>query len=189
MTQSEVSRSGSPRMADRFGPGHFRLGRLNEAAGVCGGRGTYGYSIDWETSGTVSSWPMRVASALPCIDNGGINGPGSLGGVRIDLIPKRGADLCSSVTAEMIPHFRPQEWIGLTEVEELESPVRIIGQLFYDASHVPCRNGTKASPARASVWEIHPVYALDVCAKKSLQTCPANDDTKWKPLHKWLEEQ
>jgi hypothetical protein len=26
-------------MADRFGPGHFRLGRLNEAAGVWGRRG------------------------------------------------------------------------------------------------------------------------------------------------------
>ena len=70
-------------MAERFGPGHFRLGRLNEAAGVCGGRGTYGDSIDWESSGTVSSWPMRVESAFPCIDNGGINGPGSLNGVRL----------------------------------------------------------------------------------------------------------
>jgi hypothetical protein len=67
-------------MADRFAPGHFRLGRLNEAAGVCGGRGTYGYSIDWETSGIASSWPMRVESA---IDNGGINGPGSLDRVRL----------------------------------------------------------------------------------------------------------
>src|ERR1019366_4661066 len=51
---------------ERFGPGHFRLGRLNEAAGVCGGRGPYGYSIDWETSGTGSLRPMRVESALPC---------------------------------------------------------------------------------------------------------------------------
>src|ERR1019366_10760257 len=82
MTQSEVPRSGSPSMADRFGPGHFRLGRLNEAAGVCGGRGTYGYSIDLETSGSGSLRPVRVESALPCIENGGINGPGSLNGPR-----------------------------------------------------------------------------------------------------------
>jgi hypothetical protein len=39
MTQSEVPRSRSPRMADGFGPGHFRLGRLNEAASVWGRRG------------------------------------------------------------------------------------------------------------------------------------------------------
>ena len=69
-------------MADRFGPGHFRLGRLNEAAGVCGGRGTYGYSIDLETSGSGSLRPVRVESALPRIENGGIDGPGSLDGVR-----------------------------------------------------------------------------------------------------------
>jgi hypothetical protein len=47
-------------MADRFAPGHFRLGRLNEAAGVCGGRGTYGYSIDSETSGTGGLRRVRV---------------------------------------------------------------------------------------------------------------------------------
>jgi hypothetical protein len=70
-------------MADRFGPGHFRLGRLNEAAGVCGGRGTYGYSIDLETFGTGSLRPVRVESALPCIENGGVNGPGGLDGVRL----------------------------------------------------------------------------------------------------------
>ena len=109
--------------------------------------------------------------------------------IHIDLVQKPGADLCHSVTAEMIPHFRPEEWIGLTEVEELENPVRVTGQLFYDASHVPCRNGVEASPKRASVWEVHPVYAMDVCLNKSLQSCPANDNSKWKPLHKWLEEQ
>jgi hypothetical protein len=69
-------------MADGFASGHFRLGRLNEAAGVCGGRGTYGYSIDLETSGTGSLRPVRVESVLPCIENGGINGPGSLNGPR-----------------------------------------------------------------------------------------------------------
>jgi hypothetical protein len=70
-------------MAGRFGPGHFRLGRLNEAAGGCGGRGTYGYSIDWETSGTGSSRSVRVESALPGIEKGGINGPGGLDGARL----------------------------------------------------------------------------------------------------------
>ena len=32
--------------------------------------------------------------------------------IHIDLVPKLGADLCHSVTAEMIPHFPPEEWIG-----------------------------------------------------------------------------
>jgi hypothetical protein len=38
-------------MADGFASGHFRLGRLNEAAGVCGGRGIYGYSNAVHSSG------------------------------------------------------------------------------------------------------------------------------------------
>ena len=70
-------------MAERFGPGHFRLGRLNEAAGVCGGRGTYGYSIDSGTAGTDGWRLVRVGSGLPCIVNGGINGPGSLEGAGL----------------------------------------------------------------------------------------------------------
>jgi hypothetical protein len=116
-------------------------------------------------------------------------GKQSLKDIHIDLIPKIGADLCQSVTAEMIPHFRPEEWIGLTEIEEVLNPVRITGQLFYDGSHVPCRNGSRPSPARASVWEIHPVYAMDVCVNKTLRSCAANDDSKWTPLDKWLEQQ
>ena len=67
-------------MANRFAPGHFGLGRLNEAAGVCGGRGTYGYSIDLERFGIGSLQPVRVESALPCIENSGANGPGGLDG-------------------------------------------------------------------------------------------------------------
>ena len=35
------------------------MGRLNEAAGVCGGRGTYGYSIDSETPGSVEAKPAE----------------------------------------------------------------------------------------------------------------------------------
>ena len=64
------------------GPGHFRLGRLNEAAGVCGGRGTYGYSIDWETSDTGGLRRVWVYRWLSCVLNGVSNGPGSLNGTR-----------------------------------------------------------------------------------------------------------
>ena len=35
--------SARPGAAGRFGPGHFRLERLDEAAGVCGRRGAYGH--------------------------------------------------------------------------------------------------------------------------------------------------
>ena len=86
---------------------------------------------------------------------------------------------CLSVTAEISPHFRPEAWrhfhnqrpnqlgedvnkvvkgVDLTKFKA----VRITGPLFYDASHTPCTPGHSASPPRRSIWEIHPVYKLDV---------------------------
>jgi hypothetical protein len=55
MTQSEVSGVSDPGQIRKPRAGHFRLGRLNEAAGVCGGRGSHGYWIDFE------AWVM------PCV--------------------------------------------------------------------------------------------------------------------------
>jgi len=86
------------------------------------------------------------------------------------------AEECSSVTAEIIPHFRPPLWDRF-DTNECTSPhvtnplpvrgqrVRITGQLFFDGSHTPgpCGGlmGPHAFPRRA-VWEIHPVYAIEV---------------------------
>jgi hypothetical protein len=76
---------------------------------------------------------------------------------------------CGSVTAEIIPHFRPDVWnrfdshprtapaVRGLPVEGLH--VRITGQLFFDASHNPANC---AAPRRRSSWEIHPVYAIEV---------------------------
>ena len=50
----------------RLEPGHFRLGRLNEAAGVCGGRGTYGYSIDFAASGWGGLPVLELLRWLSC---------------------------------------------------------------------------------------------------------------------------
>jgi hypothetical protein len=47
----------------------------------------------------------------------------------------------------------------------LDRPLRITGQMMFDGSHRPCANGS-GSPKRVSVWEIHPVYASDVCNKR-----------------------
>jgi hypothetical protein len=46
-------------------------------------------------------------------------------------------------------------------------------------------NGTfkKASPARLSVWEIHPVYSLDVCEESS---CAADKDAGWVPFETYI---
>lgn len=97
------------------------------------------------------------------------------------------AQLCNLVTGEVSPHFRPESW----EVEHLSKleriPVRLKGQLFFDASHVPCRPGKPVNPARATVWEIHPVYSIDVCKTKN--RCRANVNSDWITMDAWVAAQ
>jgi hypothetical protein len=83
---------------------------------------------------------------------------------------------CSSVTAEIIPHFRPPVWDRF-DCDPCTSPhvtkplpvkglrVRITGQLFFDGSHLPSsctKPAPGGNPLRRSVWEIHPVYNIEV---------------------------
>jgi len=41
---------------------------------------------------------------------------------------------------------------------------------------------------RERLWEIHPVYAIDVCEKTTLAACKVNDESVWLPLEEWLNE-
>jgi hypothetical protein len=69
--------------------------------------------------------------------------------------------------------------------------VRFTGHLFYDGSHPkPCVNGKpQGSSRRISAWEIHPIYAIDVCTNTSISGCPVDQPNKWKPLHEWLAQE
>jgi hypothetical protein len=95
---------------------------------------------------------------------------------------------CESVTAEISPHFRPQTWMHFHNMENEPSKikgidfsefqaVRITGPLFYDASHSPCRNG-QGGPKRRSIWEIHPVYKLEV-----------KINNQWRNFEDWAKAQ
>jgi hypothetical protein len=94
----------------------------------------------------------------------------------------------SKAEEEMSPHFRPEAWDKLPGLE-LGRPVRITGPLFFDSSHQPCRNGKRPNPKRISVWEIHPVYQLEVCKNKSMTTCKVGVNSQWIPLDQWLESE
>jgi hypothetical protein len=108
-------------------------------------------------------------------------------------------DDCKSVTAEIIPHSRPTSWNQLgslftdkhkhaaTRIKEanLARPLRFTGQLMFDTAHEPCRSGHAATPGRFSAWEIHPVYAIDVCTNTSWTACPVDDESVWTPLNQW----
>jgi hypothetical protein len=35
-------------------------------------------------------------------------------------------------------------------------------------------------------WEVHPVYAIDVCKNTTLANCKDDNAAVWVPLHTWL---
>ncbi len=96
--------------------------------------------------------------------------------IHVALGETAGAEECSSVTAEISPHFRPAVWDRF-DSNACTSPhvtnplpikglrVRITGQLFFDGSHTPgpCQgaHGVNSFPRR-SVWEVHPAYGIEV---------------------------
>ena len=93
------------------------------------------------------------------------------------------ASECETVTAEITPHHRsdlynrfdtnPADFLngahqkpGQDKLSGSPLPlkgarVRITGQLFFDGSHSPCFNG-QGGPPRRSIWEIHPVFEIQV---------------------------
>jgi hypothetical protein len=86
---------------------------------------------------------------------------------------------CESVTAEVIPHFRPAVWDESLFKSTLQGKlVRLTGQLMYDSAHKPCSEDEEASPARQSSWEIHPIYKVEKCTE---------DDGKGNCTGEWKE--
>jgi len=103
---------------------------------------------------------------------------------------------CHSIVAEIVPHYRPPAW-DLFDSPDYSAffkthPVKITGQLFYDDSHVACTKDGKAgfNPARnnakdferLALWEIHPIYAIDLCKNTDRSQCDAADASAWFPF-------
>lgn len=91
------------------------------------------------------------------------------------------AQECASVTAEISPHFRPNVWSPDTLNSHNAHLYRFTGQLFFDAAHRPCVGGTGANPKRVAIWEVHPVYAVDICMDSS-NNCTVGSEANWVPL-------
>ncbi len=95
-------------------------------------------------------------------------------------------DECQSVTTEITPHFRPAAWTPAA-LNAVKEPVRITGQLLFDASHHPCTATTRPDPKRQSSWEIHPLYTFEVCTKQSLNDCDVNNNSLWVSLSEYQQ--
>jgi hypothetical protein len=109
-------------------------------------------------------------------------------GTKQDRVPKHATVaqketiLCPTIGAEMIPHFRPDDW-EFAQLEAIsDKEVRVTGQLFFDGSHRACGDPHRAATdlKRISSWEIHPIYAFEVC--KHDTGCDVNKDSDWESL-------
>lgn len=104
--------------------------------------------------------------------------------------------LCNTIVAEIVPHYRPPAW-DLFDSPDYQSyfkthPVKVTGQLFFDGSHVPCTAEGKAgnNPARdnakdferLALWEIHPIYAIEVCRFTDKSKCTMSNAKAWFPF-------
>jgi len=118
--------------------------------------------------------------------------------VHIVLVdPTSGArdqDECSSVTAEMNPHFRPVTWSQLEKKIPTDNVIRVTGPLFFDNAHAPCAGLKKAPgdkpPLRSSLFEVHPVYQFEVCTQTDPNKCDINssDPALWRPYDQWVKD-
>jgi len=141
----------------------------------------------------LSAWLMkrRQGSEESCNCQGSAKESTDIHVVLIDNSNRDDTPECASVTAEISPHFEPENWDSHALLLAEAHPFRFTGQLMYDAAHRPCSGSplkpAPSAPKRISSWEIHPVYAIDVCKLKSLQNCNANDSTAWTPLNEWTD--
>lgn len=119
------------------------------------------------------------------------NIPGdSTNDIHIILLKDPADDECESTTAEMSPHYRPLSWTPDNVKSAGKHPVRVQGQLFYDGSHSPCTATSSPNPQRKSLWEIHPVYAFDVCKMTDLTQCQSSTNpADWVPLDQWVSSE
>lgn len=108
--------------------------------------------------------------------------------MHIVLIPAQDSDEEESVTAEAIPHERPSDW-SPTNINQFHDHLfRFTGQLFLDSSHKVCTpaDGKTCGPKRISVWEIHPVYGIEICTSKKVGKCKPDQDDGWEPFDQFL---
>jgi hypothetical protein len=101
--------------------------------------------------------------------------------IHIILLKEPNDDECLGTTAEISPHYRPVDWTPENLTAFAEHPIRVQGQLFFDGSHAPCSGSSRPNPKRASLWEIHPVYSVEVCGQTTIVECQSSA-AKWTPL-------
>ena len=107
---------------------------------------------------------------------------------HVALVASPDDDEEESVTAEIIPHERPSDWSPTNLNQFRDHRFRFTGQLFLDTSHKVCTaaDGKHCGPKRISLWEIHPVYAIEICTSKKAGKCKPDQDDGWEPFDEFV---
>jgi hypothetical protein len=146
------------------------------------------YLGTWERASTSVMWRLLRTPTIPTwlqARTVNCNIPGdATNDIHIVLLKDPNDDECLSTTAEMSPHYRPPDWTDKNLLKASAGhPVRVKGHLFFDGSHTPCSGNSRPNPKRASLWEIHPVYSVDVCTQTTITECQSST-AEWIPLSK-----
>jgi len=135
-------------------------------------------------NGFVKIARQEGAESVNCGTGKGVPDQPEYHDIHISMVESPGQAECAGVVVEMVPHHRPVSWTSdlVNQVASAKLPVRVTGQLMFDSSHTPCVNGKAVSgdPARASLWEVHPIYEFDVCTQGD-----CSSGSGWVPLAAW----
>jgi hypothetical protein len=112
---------------------------------------------------------------------------------------------CSSLTAEIIPRQRPEEWdflarlpkkpgalkgaLAKIDAHDLHRPLRVTGQLFFDGSHRVCVNGKRqgGQPCGHRIGRFTPSRGCRCLQVQTFTAYEPDDESLWKPLHVFIE--
>lgn len=179
---------------NNLGDRHVLRGFLSLPDGKFVGEGSVVRLKAWILGAHVSDCPS--GEAVNCALSGFANNDIHIPLLDPSVAAGRQQDECTSVTAEMSPHFRPGAWSQIDLKTPVHNVVRVTGPLFFDNSHTPCAApydktspiNKKNTPYRSSLWEIHPVYRLEVCSAADPNQCDVNSDNAatWIAYDRWV---
>lgn len=120
----------------------------------------------------------RRAESANCLLIGNDNN-----GFRINIAETPDDPPYASVVVEIIPRIRDSAWTldVLRGFRDSRTKVRITGKLFYENKRILNSDPDEvmAEPQGISLWEIHPVTAIEYCAHDSGHPCEDGRDRNW----------
>jgi len=107
--------------------------------------------------------------------------------IHINIVQNRTDKITDSIVTEMTPRTRASHsgWDRAQDVfDQLTANgrrpyVRVTGYLLFDSEHV-----SRSGGPRATIWEVHPITAFDVCSSTTAAVCDKGNS--WTALEKWI---